>query len=64
MSSTSEYGKDLQIDGVTVVYQISHVLGKVIVRLIQVGNIMNPEKTLTRQTQENFKSQILKAETL
>jgi molybdenum cofactor biosynthesis enzyme MoaA len=60
--SSSEYGKDLQIDGVTVVYQISNLMGKAIVRLIQVGNIMNLEKALTRVTQDNFITQILKVE--
>jgi hypothetical protein len=59
---SSEYGKDLQIDGVTVVYQISNLMGKAIVRLIQVGNIMNLEKALTRVTQDNFITQILKVE--
>jgi hypothetical protein len=61
---SSEYGKDLQIDGVTVVYQISKIGSEVIVRLLQVANLMNPEKSLTEKTKKNFIDQILKAESL
>jgi hypothetical protein len=57
---SSEYGKDLQIDGVTVVYQITWTGDKVTVDLVQVGQ--QDLKKLATQTKQNFINKILSME--